>query len=71
MSCFFTYFLADGLELTEGASLGDVLNVTIDYGSQLSKNFELGIDHCFFQSGHQDFPLITNGSIDQESDCAN
>ena len=49
-------------------SLGDVVDVTIDFGSDLNQDFTLEIDDCSLVSGSRSFPLISDGLIDQESD---
>ena len=48
-------------------SLGDMVDVTIDFGSYLDQDFTLEIDDCSLVSGSRSFPLISGGLIDQEN----
>ena len=45
-----------------------MVNVTINFGSQLYEAFTLEIDFCSLVSGSRSFPLISGGTIDQGND---
>ena len=58
--------LDTGLEITS-LSLGDVINVVVDYGKTLSQTLKLEMIGCSLISSTQSFELIISGLVNEES----
>ena len=57
--------------MTTGLSLGNVVDVMVDYGTALDEKFYIELVKCSLVSSSQSFPLISDGLVNQENGVPN